>query len=104
MSTLHSQHIQDLDYVSAVPIRNVLRSSSQFARIFILLVCGAIAVSIILAAIRARKDYESLENVLDLLSHPDQALIKEGEPSEAFLDTYNYITYNIINLFIQQDY
>ncbi len=104
VSTLHSQHIQDLDYVSAVPIRNVLRSSSQFARIFILLVCGAIAVSIILAAIRARKDYESLENVLDLLSHPDQALIKGGEPSEAFLDPYNYITYNIINLFIQQDY
>ena len=104
VSRLQSQYIQDLEYVSAVPTENILYSSSQFARIFLLLVGGAIAVSVGLAAIRAKKDYENLENILNLLSHPEQALQKKKDHLEAFSDPYNYITYNIINLFIQQDY
>ena len=104
VSKLQSQYIQELEYVSAVPTKNVLSSSNQFARAFLMLIGGAIAVSVVLAAVRAKKDYKNLESILELLSHPEQALQRKTEHLQAFSDPYNYITYNIINLFIQQDY
>lgn len=104
VSKLQSQYIQELEYISAVPTKNVLSSSNQFARAFLMLIGGAIAVSVVLAAVRAKKDYKNLESILELLSHPEQALQRETEHLQAFSDPYNYITYNIINLFIQQDY
>lgn len=55
VSKLQSQYIQELEYVSVVPTKNVLSSSNQFARVFLMLTGGAIAVSVVLAAVRAKK-------------------------------------------------
>lgn len=104
VSRLQSQYVQDLSYVSAVPTRNVFHTAGQFARIFLLLVGGAIGVSFLLAYVRAKKDYKNLEQILDLLSNPQQAVHRKADRAEAMSDPYNYITYNIINLFLQQDY
>lgn len=104
VSKLQSQYIQELEYVSVVPTKNVLSSSNQFARVFLMLTGGAIAVSVVLAAVRAKKDYKNLESILELLSHPEKALQRKTEHLQVFSDPYSYITYNIINLFIRQDY
>ncbi len=104
ISKMQSQYIQGLEYISAVPTQNILSSSSQFARIFLLLICGSMIVSVVLAAVRAKEDYKNLEDILELLSHPEKALQRKLDRSQVGSDPYNYITYNIINLFIQQDY
>ncbi len=104
VSRMQSWHVGDLEYVSVVPTRNLIHSSGQFAGIFLLLICGAIVVSVVLAAVHARKDYKNLEDILNLLSSPDQMKHKKPDRSEAGVDPYHYITYNIIDLFIQQDY
>lgn len=51
VSQMHSNYVKDLDYVSVVPTKNILRSSSWFATVFCILVGGAIVISMILAAI-----------------------------------------------------
>lgn len=104
VSKMQSQYIQELEYISAVPTKNILSSSSRFARIFLLLICGSMIVSVVLAAARAKEDYKNLEDILELLSHPEKALQRKMNHSQESSDPYNYITYNIINLFIQQDY
>lgn len=96
--------MKGMSYFSVVPTRNVLYSASQFATVFGLLIFAAVLISSGLAAFRAKKDYSRLKEILDLLSNPKKADMESQRPANAFLDPYNYITYNIINLFIQQDY
>lgn len=104
VSQMHSNYVKDLDYVSVVPTKNILRSSSWFATVFCILVGGAIVISMILAVFKTQKDYKRLEEILDLLSHPELATSDRQEKTGAFLDPYNYITYNILHLFLQQNY
>ena len=104
VSQMHSNYVKDLDYVSVVPTKNILRSSSWFATVFCILVGGAIVLAMILAVFKTQKDYKRLKEILDLLSNPELAVSHKQEKSGAFLDPYNYITYNILHLFLQQNY
>ena len=58
VSQMHSNYVKDLDYVSVVPTRNILRSSSWFATVFCILVGGAIVLAMILAVFKTQKDYK----------------------------------------------
>lgn len=104
VSQMHSNYVKDLDYISVVPTKNIMRSSSWFTTVFCILVGGAIVVSMILAVFKTQKDYKRLEEILNLLSNPELAMSQKQEKSGAFLDPYNYITYNILHLFLQQNY
>jgi two-component system sensor histidine kinase YesM len=104
VSEIHSNYLDLLDYISVVPTKYVLQPAGKFERILGWLILAAVLLAVIAAAFRARKDFGRLEQILNLLSKPDTAVENETQAQGKILDPYHYITYNIINLFIRQNY
>ena len=104
ISQMYSHYLKELTYISVVPTKDLMRSTNQFVKVFGMLIIGAILLSVILATLKTQNDYRRLEKILNVLSNPEFTAKEKRDEKGIFSNPYNYITYNIINLFLQQNY
>ncbi len=99
-----SERTDGFTYVCMVPFRQLYQSSLLLARTYALLTGCAVLLSLLLSWIKTNQEYKYLNTILDLFSHPQHALTYPLPPRQPGTNPLNYITYNLVHLFLEQDY
>jgi len=91
------------NYYLGIPADQAYRVPNQLIQMLFFLICLALVLSTLTAYFFARKNYDSLMGIVDIF---DKATHGEELPvlSRKTTDVYNYILYNIIETFLQNDY
>ncbi len=95
---------QELYYLSLVPSRNLYATSNALILSFLLLGVASIFIGILLALTKTNRDYKRLELILDMLTDPEKYDTVPAGTGSHESDPYAYITYNILNMFLRQNY
>lgn len=99
-----SDRADGFTYICMVPFRQLYQSSLMLARTYALLTGCAVLFSFLLAWIKTNQEYKYLNTILDLFSNPRHALDYPLPPRQPGTNPLNYITYNLVHLFLEQDY
>ena len=93
----------DWNYYLAVPEHLAYRVPDYLTKMAVGLICLALFLSTITSYFFARKSYKSLIGIVDIF---DRATHGEELPllSQKTTDVYNYILYNIVETFLQNDF
>lgn len=102
--TYSSERTDGFTYIYMVPFRQLYQSSLSLAHTYAFLTGCAILLSLLLAWIKTNREYRYLNTILDLFSHPQHALTYPLPPKLPATNPLNYITYNLVHLFLEQDY
>lgn len=91
--------------LSLIPSRELYEESLKMMMIYLLIIVGALLLSIILAILSAHKDYSRLEMILDTLNNAGKEPLTPAlpHPNRSY-DPYGYIIKNILEMFIEQNY
>lgn len=99
-----SQRTDGFQYLCLVPYSQLYQSSMNLARIYILLTCFSMLLAFCFAWLKTNQEYKYLNTILDLLSSPEHASQISLPRSMPAGNPLNYITYNLVHLFLEQDY
>lgn len=99
-----SERADGFTYVCMVPFRQLYQSSLALARTYALLTAGTILLSFLLAWAKTNREYKYLNTILDLFRYPERAQTYPLPPKQSAANPLNYITYNLVHLFLEQDY
>lgn len=91
------------NYCLAVPAEVAYQVPNRLTRMAAALICVALLLSTATSYFFARKNYKSLMGIVDIF---DKATHGEELPalSQRTTDVYNYILYNIVETFLQNDF
>ncbi len=91
------------NYYMAVPLKSAYQIPDRLTRMAACLICVALVLSTATSYFFARKNYMSLMGIVDIF---DKATHGEELPvlSRRETDVYNYILYNIVETFLQNDF
>ena len=103
-SFLQSTRTNGWTYLSLIPSKELYATSTTLLVTALLLTLAALLLGIVVAMIKANKDYRRLENILDILNHPERPPSKYPPMPSRSRDPYGYITRNLLEMFIQQNY
>lgn len=91
-------------YLSLIPSKELYASSATILSTALILTLAAILLGIVIAMIKANNDYRRLENILDMMNHPEKPPSEYPPMPSRSRDPYGYITRNLLEMFIQQNY
>ncbi len=105
-SLTESQRNNGWRYLSLVPYNELYSRSIAIRQLFLLLVCIAFLLSVILSFFSSKRDYSQLRSIFELLNQAGEL----AEPNHQIKidnkrkDAYSYILNNLIRVFVEQDY
>ncbi len=103
-SSLHSTRTNGWTYLSIIPSDELYATSASILTTALLLTLAAFLLGVVLAMIKANKDYKRLEDILAILNHPERPSSEYPPMPNRSTDPYGYIMRNLLDMFIQQNY
>lgn len=103
ISTLSSERSYGLKYVLLTPINDIYRFAFTFLTITIIIFVCVILATAAIAFYRTKAEHAKVDKLLELLSNPAAVYDIDIHNSKS-LDPFSYIQFNIMKLFLEQDY
>lgn len=94
----------DLYYLSLIPKDTLLLQSRSLTLVFLSIATASCVLSIILAMRTARREYNQLNEIIDIFNDVENNISIHKKEAKKTSDPYQMILRNIINLFLQQQY
>lgn len=91
-------------YVSLLPKETIHSQSRPLIVIFLLTAVAACVLSLILSLLNARQEYNQLQNIIDTFNNADKLCLSPQKTLSKSSNPYQIILYNVINLFLEQQY
>ncbi len=104
ISAFNSERTDGLNYISITPNSALFASVRNLLAMFSLYMILAVALSALLALYKTRKDFSHLVSIFDILENPEDAVQKSEKEVPDIKNPYDLIIYNLINLFLRQNY
>lgn len=91
-------------YLSLIPYEDLYQQTILLTRIILFSMAGAILISILLSWFSAKKEMNNLNSIVALLNNEVMPGEIRDHVQENSKDPYDYILFNILQIFIEQDY
>lgn len=104
ISVFNSERTDGLNYITITPNAVLFASARNLLTMFSLYMILAVALSALLALYKTRKDFSHLVSIFDILEAPETAVQKSEKELPDIKNPYDLIIYNLINLFLRQNY
>lgn len=101
---LHSPRSYGFSYLLLTPKNEIYRTTISLTSMYVFITLAAIAVACIIAFFKTRHDYKYLDRIISVFSAPDRTMTEIRQPKKGSSSPFEYILFNVIRLFIEQDY
>ena len=101
---LPSPRSYGFSYLLLTPRNEIYRTAISLTSMYIIITLAAIAVACMIAFFKTRHDYKYLDKIISVFSTPDTAVNQIRQPKKGSSSPFEYILFNVIRLFIEQDY
>ncbi len=103
ISTMNSERNYGLSYILLTPVEIIYRYASSFLIVSAAIFLCVLAATAVIAFFKTKSEYSKVSQVIDILADPVAVSdINTNLPKNA--DPFAYIQFNIMKLFIEQDY
>ncbi len=103
LTTLSSQRSYGLQYVLLTPVEKIYSYAAAFLLVSATLFLCVLIATAVMAYFKTRSEYNKVSRVVDLLADPG-AVSESNLDAPKRADPFSYIQFNIMKLFIEQDY
>lgn len=101
---LPSPRSYGFSYLLLTPKNEIYQTTISLTSMYIIITLAAIAVACLIAFFKTRHDYKYLDKIISVFSMPDTAVNQIRQPLKGSSSPFEYILFNVIRLFIEQDY
>ena len=101
---LKSPRTNGLTYFTFTPSSEIYKTTRNFSGTYLLLTFSGILLSFLLAFYKTNREYQYINQLIDIFSNPDEAQQYFDRSKENAANPFEFIMLNVIRLFLDQKY
>ena len=101
---VRSARTNGFTYLTYTPADEIYRTTRSLSASYILLTLVSLLISLLAAFYKTNREYQNLNRIVEIFSDPSGAQVHFQETQKSHKNLMEYVTMNIIRLFIEQDY